>query len=320
MFICLLATALATLAAAAPARAAELQRQREQASRLAREVNALDVRIEAAVQSYAKATAALDAVRAEIRDTKRQRRLAQLELDIARAALLRRAVALYKRGDVTALDALFSADDFQQLVEQLSLVKRVTAGDREVLRAVLSSKRELKRRSIMLAADERTAQRLVERRSDELTRIRGQLDDRKQLLASVKADIARLATKQVKASPSPHASVEPPSAGGSSGGDGGGQGSWWSLIKQAAAAQGVSARGMYRLMMIESGGSSTAVGPGGYYGLFQYAPTTWKGSWNPYRGASIYDGAAQIRATALAIHLGYGHAWWDPSYSWAFGT
>ena len=75
---------------------------------------------------------------------------------------------------------------------------------------------------------------------------------------------------------------------------------------------------MYRLMMIESGGSAGVVGPGGYYGLFQYASTTWKGSWNPYASASISDGAAQIKATALALHLGYGHAWWDPSYSWAF--
>jgi len=78
-------------------------------------------------------------------------------------------------------------------------------------------------------------------------------------------------------------------------------------------------QGMYRLMMIESGGDASVVGPGGYFGLFQYAPTTWKGSWNPYRGHSITDGAAQIKATALAIKLGYGHAWWDPSYSWAFG-
>jgi hypothetical protein len=75
---------------------------------------------------------------------------------------------------------------------------------------------------------------------------------------------------------------------------------------------------MYRLMMIESGGSASIVGPGGYSGLFQYAPATWKGSWNPYRSASIDDGSAQIKATALALHLGYGHAWWDPSYSWAF--
>lgn len=75
---------------------------------------------------------------------------------------------------------------------------------------------------------------------------------------------------------------------------------------------------MYRLMMIESGGSATIVGPGGYYGLFQYAPTTWRGSWNPWRSARITDGAAQIKATALALRKGYGHAWWDPSYTWAF--
>jgi hypothetical protein len=33
---------------------------------------------------------------------------------------------------------------------------------------------------------------------------------------------------------------------------------------------------------------------------------------------SITDGAAQIKATALAIRQGNGHAWWDPSYTWAF--
>ena len=60
-------------------------------------------------------------------------------------------------------------------------------------------------------------------------------------------------------------------------------------------------------MMIESGGSATVVGPGGYYGLFQYAPSTWKGSWNPWRSSSIADGAAQIKATALALRQGYGH-------------
>jgi len=75
---------------------------------------------------------------------------------------------------------------------------------------------------------------------------------------------------------------------------------------------------MYRLMMIESGGDAFVVGPGGYCGLFQYHPATWKGSWNPYRSASVTDGAAQIRATALALKTGHGHAWWDPSYSWAF--
>jgi hypothetical protein len=69
--------------------------------------------------------------------------------------------------------------------------------------------------------------------------------------------------------------------------------------------------------MIESGGYPSIVGPGGYYGLFQYAPVTWRGSWNPYRSFAITNGAAQIRATALALGMGHG-AWWEPSYSWAF--
>ena len=316
MSVCLLVSALAALTAAAPARAGELQRDRRTARALAGQIGALDARIEQAVRAYGQATGGLDVVRAEIRDNERARRVARLELDVARSALMRRAVALYKHGDVTALDALFSAADFQQLVDQLSLVKRVNQSDRNVLRAVVSSQRELQRRSTLLAADERTAQRLVRQRSSEIERIRQELRQRKQLLAGVKADIARLAARQVKADQSPQPTVEPPASGG----DTGGQGAWWRLIKSAAAGQGVSARGMYRLMMIESGGSAAAVGPGGYHGLFQYALGTWRGSWNPYRGAGIYDGAAQIRATALAIHLGYGPKWWGSSYGWAFGS
>ena len=131
----------------------------------------------------------------------------------------------------------------------------------------------------------------------------------------MRSDIRRLVTVAQKAAPDPAPTVEPPDAGEV---DGDGTGPWWPLIQSAAVANGVSARGMYRLMMIESGGSAGVVGPGGYYGLFQYAPSTWKGSWNPWRSASVTDGAAQIKATALAIRQGNGHAWWDPSYTWAF--
>jgi hypothetical protein len=70
-------------------------------------------------------------------------------------------------------------------------------------------------------------------------------------------------------------------------------------------------------MEAESGGSAT-VSNGTDYGLFQYSPGTWKGSWNPWHAASIVDGSAQIKATALAIHLGYGPAWWPTTYSYAF--
>ncbi len=67
---------------------------------------------------------------------------------------------------------------------------------------------------------------------------------------------------------------------------------------------------MYRVMMCESGGNPRASGAGGaHLGLFQYAPGTWRGSWNPYRYSSIWDAKAQIYATAKAWSIGMQGQW-----------
>jgi hypothetical protein len=67
---------------------------------------------------------------------------------------------------------------------------------------------------------------------------------------------------------------------------------------------------MWRVMMCESSGMPNAVGGGGaWLGLFQYAPTTWRGRWNPYRNASIWDARSQIYATAKAWSIGMQSHW-----------
>ena len=311
----LVVLALAAAAVPAAARSGELQSVRDKAKALAADVAALDAQIDAAVQRATGAADSLAAVRAQVRVNTRLQKHALRALDVARAALAARAVALYKHDDVTTLDAVFGADDFSDLVSRLTMVQSIARGDREVLRSVERTERELADRAASLVADESTAGRLVVQREAELKSIKGQLGERQALLAGVRQEILNLAAKQKPATPTSDETVKPPS--GDDGGDVGGQGQWWPLIQQAAGANGVSARGMYRLMMIESGGFASIVGPGGYYGLFQYHPATWKGSWNPYRAAAITDGAAQIRATALALGMGHG-AWWEPSYSWAF--
>jgi peptidoglycan hydrolase CwlO-like protein len=314
---CLLVVALGLLAVIPQqAHAVALQGARDKARRLAADVGQLDARIGGAVREYAQATAALQAVRTQIRDNTRRQDLARGELALARATLAARAVALYKHADVSPLDAIFTASDFGDLVTGLNMVRSVTRSDHDVLRTVVQTSRQLAIRAESLVADKRTALRLVTQRQAQVSQIRARLSERRALLSGVRDQIRALAARQEAAPASSTQTVTPPDAAGGS--VAGGQGQWWPLIQSAADAGGVSARGMYRLMMIESGGSAGVVGPGGYYGLFQYAPTTWKGSWNPYRSASIEDGSAQIKATAVALRLGYGHAWWDPSYSWAF--
>jgi hypothetical protein len=67
---------------------------------------------------------------------------------------------------------------------------------------------------------------------------------------------------------------------------------------------------MYRVMMCESSGNARASGGGGrWLGLFQYSPGTWRGAWNPYRSASIWDAKSQIFATAKAWSIGMQRHW-----------
>lgn len=97
------------------------------------------------------------------------------------------------------------------------------------------------------------------------------------------------------------------------------RGSWRYVIKTAAKRYRISAAGLYRLMMLESSGRAHVRGCGGLYlGLFQYCRSTWYGAWNPYRRFGIYNGGAQIWATAYAIHCGWGPRMWPNTYWRAF--
>jgi hypothetical protein len=90
---------------------------------------------------------------------------------------------------------------------------------------------------------------------------------------------------------------------------------WMPLIKVAAAKYHVSADGMYRMMMRESGGQQYAGSSSSFKGLFQYYTGTWASSWNPYRQDDIFDGSSQIFATAYAIHKGMGPSMWTTTFA-----
>jgi hypothetical protein len=98
-------------------------------------------------------------------------------------------------------------------------------------------------------------------------------------------------------------------------------GSWLPVIRAAASGYRLSVTGLFRMMSLESGGRARAVGGGGlFFGLFQYWSPTWRAAWNPFRAYSIFNGGAQIWATAYAIHHGYAWHMWPNTYRLAFGT
>jgi peptidoglycan hydrolase CwlO-like protein len=307
-FIAILIALALSVAAAMLRPALAAATSSREVARLAAQVSALDAQISAQVSDYAAAVHALDGVRASIKTNQRTLGIASFNLTVARRALQMRLVIIYKQQTGGVFDVLFNSANFGDAMAQVDAVQRLTASDAEVARELAGFERDIENRMVKLKADEQSLVKLVTDLKAKMATVDASLAARKALLAGARADVAAAAVKQAPPPPPP---VVP---GGS------GQGPWWPLIKQSAAANGVSASGMYRLMMAESGGSATASNGGRYLGLFQYARSTWAGSWNPWRAASITDGAAQIKATGRALKLGYGPSWWPGTYSWAFGT
>jgi len=85
---------------------------------------------------------------------------------------------------------------------------------------------------------------------------------------------------------------------------------YWDIITKASEQYGVDGAKMYRVMMCESGGRANAVGAG-FYGLFQYVPSTWANAsvGAGYAGASIYNPEAQIYVTAWKVAVSGWGAW-----------
>jgi hypothetical protein len=241
-------------------------------------------------------------------------RFDQYELRISQEQLADHLVLAYKDGNAGVLDAVFQRGSFDDLLTRLDYVQHLTSGDAGLAQAIaLHHRRVLTENAALqtaLTAAEQTASQLSTQRG----RLNAELGQRRSLLHGLTAAVGRLVAQGKAVTPVVSAAKSagtPPSTAGD------GTGPWWTQIKSAAAANGIWAEGLYRLMLAESGGSATSSN-GVDMGLFQYSSATWSGSWNPWHAASIFDGGAQIKATALAIRLGDGFSWWPTTYPWAF--
>ena len=314
VFVFSLLSTLLLLVVPSAAQASALSAKQAQARQAAAQVAALDRRLDQTVGAYAAAAAHLQTLQSQAQANRAALRLDQYQLGVARQQLADHLVLAYKDGDAGLLNVVLQTATFDQLLTKLDYVQHLTGSDAGLVQAI-----ELRHRQVVaeraglqtaLASAQQTAAQLATQRS----RLYAQLGQRRALLHGLNATVAVLVTKTKAVTPVASAAKTagtPPSTAGD------GAGPWWTLIKSAAASNGIWAEGLYRLMMAESGGVATASN-GVDMGLFQYSSATWSGSWNPWHAAGIYDGAAQIKATALAIHLGDGPSWWPTTYAWAF--
>jgi predicted nucleic acid-binding Zn-ribbon protein len=300
--------------------ATSLAVERVRAKAISQQIATLDARLAGIVNQYASATARLASVDAQIARNEHQLKVAAFQVSVARKVLSARAVAMYKERSTSIVDVLVGSSSFADMLSQLTFLSKLSQYDDNILGVLQSTRQEVADRELALTADRQAASTLIAQQTAERARIRTALLQRQTTLHGLQTEIKRLEAELRKpvVKVQKVAAVTPAAPTG----EGAPSGGWWPAIKDAGAANGISADGLYRLMMIESGGNASIVGGSGgrFCGLFQYFPGTWKGSWNPWRGESIFSGVAQIKATAFAIKMGKGPSWWSPSYQWAFGT
>jgi hypothetical protein len=296
----LLAAVVVSQAAAAP--------QSGRAAAVSAEISDLDARLDAVVARYGVTSQRLVELRASVRANRTKLRQTEFDLLVAKAELRRRIVAMYKERPVDLLDVVMGSASFEELLGKLTMMRRLSDADARLVSSAERLEREL-------LGERRTLTESAGRLQTSLADMAGERSSLEFMLAQRRhlvGELRKAAVAKAKAAVRPKPTPTPSSSGTVSGGA-----PWWSAVQAAASANGIAARGLYKLMLVESGGVATARN-GPYCGLFQYSRATWRRSWNPWRGASIFDGAAQIKASARAIKLGLGPGFWPNTYGYAF--
>jgi peptidoglycan DL-endopeptidase CwlO len=198
VLLLLLAILLVGTFTPAVARAATAAQKRAQAKAIKTQIDALDVRLEMAVEQYNLASDKLAEVQARVVDNKRRLEIAGDNLTFSRETLALRAVAIYKQGTVDLLDVVLATSSFDELVSSLDLMQRLSQNDSTIVDSVEKLKKEIKQRRVALLTDQNKAQQIVSQRAAMRQQVEGSLAERQTMLKGVKKEIAKLEKQEAE--------------------------------------------------------------------------------------------------------------------------
>jgi peptidoglycan DL-endopeptidase CwlO len=157
------------------------------------QIQGLDGNLSHAVEAYNLANEKLAAIQSDLRENRRELKLAQRNLGRAQTALELRLVQLYTAGgDGTGLEVLIGATSIEDLIERLDTSTRVSDQSAQVLREVKAYRVDVRTRRARLKQARVEQARLVAERASQKASIEGQLAERQRLLGSIRSEIGRL--------------------------------------------------------------------------------------------------------------------------------
>jgi peptidoglycan DL-endopeptidase CwlO len=180
-------------APAAPAEPGPVAAKRAEAQAVMNQIHGLDANLEQAVEAYNLANVKLGRIESDLRENRRELRIAQSNLARARASLEARLVQMYTSGNAdSGFAVLVGASSIEDLIERVDTVNRVSDQSGRVLGEVRKYRTAVRTRRVQLKEAHVEQARLVAERAAQKASIEGQLAQRQQMLSSIRSEIAQL--------------------------------------------------------------------------------------------------------------------------------
>jgi cell wall-associated NlpC family hydrolase len=193
------ASAAGLLLAVGPASGQSIQSKQAQAQAIIAQVQQLDSNVERAAEQYDLANIELGRIDGELATNAKHLTAAKKSLVVAQSRIATRLRDLYVNGQGdSTLEVILGAQSLDDIIARLDAIQRVSSQDAAILRAVKTYRKEVETRRANLQ-DARTRQAsVVSDRAAQKASIESQLNERKQLLESVKGEIAQMQAAEVR--------------------------------------------------------------------------------------------------------------------------
>jgi peptidoglycan DL-endopeptidase CwlO len=189
-FLCIALLCAAASANAAPGTVASKQAQAQQ---VLAQIQKIDDSLGAAVESYNLANVRLQKIESDQRENRRQLKVTRANLQIAQESLAARLVSAYtSTEDNSTLSVLLGATSLDDLLSRIEAVNSTSQQDASIVQQVTSFKAAVQRHQIELRRAHSEQRTIVARKAAQKQRIESQLASRRQLLSSIKGQIARI--------------------------------------------------------------------------------------------------------------------------------
>jgi peptidoglycan DL-endopeptidase CwlO len=192
--------ALLLAATAANADPGGVAAKRAQAQQVLAQIQQIDNSLGAAVEAYNLANVRLHKIEGDQRENRRQLKLTQKGLKVAQAALAARLVSAYtSTEDNSTLSVLLGSTSFDDMLNRIEAVNSTSQQDASIVQQVTSFKAAVQHHRAELKKAHDQQQGIVAEKAAQKRHIESQLASRRQLLSSIKGQIAQMKAAEAAA-------------------------------------------------------------------------------------------------------------------------